>query len=565
MTAKVLFVGYLVLTTWAGIAPHDRATWWAENIPLFLIVITLVGLYLRGFVFSATAYCLMAVLLFLHTIGGHYTFELVPFGFVTDLFGFQRNHFDRIAHFSVGFYAYAIAESLVETGAVRSRVVLFLFPVFAIAFVAMGYELIEWWYAALAGGASGAAFLGSQGDIWDAQKDMLADTLGAVVATGLFFWRGKGKGNGLAAVAMMVLAGAAPGWAGPLILEPVWELPVRKLLEAAPEKGALLPVWGLAFSPDGEMLAVGYGTVKGNPPRTEYRSWVTLVRTATPAVAQTFPVDFRPWINRPAIHWSGNGEWLSVSHAGYDYDSVFLLSRKSGEVRVLAKNMHSVHGFGPGPELVMSKYDTKKNLMAMQFLHAETQAVRRLEIPGAPFVVGMRGSTGDLVVSTRERVQVLDGRNGSSLAEWAVDRQNGAGFVDGERRICMYPSAAANGVRDLRCVEADGGKEVGRRKIGVAGQVQLQVAGGTRIGVVDVATVQLPGALARALETDYVRTGTRRLVWDFKTGEETAGWNIRQQRVLPEYSVDVPWAISPDGRWIAEGGSGLVTLQRLRY
>lgn len=191
VTAKVLFVGYLVLTTWAGIAPHDRATWWAENIPLFLIVITLVGLYLRGFVFSATAYCLMAVLLFLHTIGGHYTFELVPFGFVTELFGFQRNHFDRIAHFSVGFYAYAIAESLVKTGAVRSRVVLFLFPVFAIAFVAMGYELIEWWYAALAGGASGAAFLGSQGDIWDAQKDMLADTLGAVVATGFFFWRGK--------------------------------------------------------------------------------------------------------------------------------------------------------------------------------------------------------------------------------------------------------------------------------------------------------------------------------------------------------------------------------------
>jgi putative membrane protein len=189
VTAKVLFLAYLALFVWAGMAPYDRATWWAENIPLVLIVGVLVGLCRRGFVFSPLAYSLMSVLLFLHTVGGHYTFERVPFGFVTDLFGFHRNHFDRLAHFSVGFYAYAIADALVKTNAVRSRVVLFLFPIFAIGFVAMGYELIEWWYAELAGGASGAAFLGSQGDIWDAQKDMLADTLGAVSATLLFFAR----------------------------------------------------------------------------------------------------------------------------------------------------------------------------------------------------------------------------------------------------------------------------------------------------------------------------------------------------------------------------------------
>jgi putative membrane protein len=188
-TARLLFAGYLALFTWAAIDPYDRATWWAENIPIVLIAATLVVLYLRGIVFSATAYILMSVLLYLHTIGGHYTFERVPFGFVTDLFGFQRNHYDRVAHFSVGFYAYAIAETLVRAKAVNSRLVLFLFPIFTIAFVAMGYELIEWWYAAAEGGASGAAFLGSQGDIWDAQKDMLADTLGAIAATGLFFVR----------------------------------------------------------------------------------------------------------------------------------------------------------------------------------------------------------------------------------------------------------------------------------------------------------------------------------------------------------------------------------------
>lgn len=186
--AKLLLAGYLLLFAWAGWAPHDRATWWAENLPIMGIVLALVWLYLRGVRFSALAYVLMAFLLYLHTIGGHYTFARVPFGFVTELFGFERNHYDRVAHFTVGFYAYAIAEFLAARRLVRSRVVLFLFPVFAIAFVAMGYELIEWWFAIAAGESeAGAAFLGSQGDVWDAQKDMLADTLGAIAATALYF------------------------------------------------------------------------------------------------------------------------------------------------------------------------------------------------------------------------------------------------------------------------------------------------------------------------------------------------------------------------------------------
>ena len=197
--AGALLVGYLLLFAWAGWEPYDRVTWWAENLPIMAIVAALVALWLRGIRFSALAYLLMAALLYLHTIGGHYTFERVPFGFVTELFGFERNHYDRMAHFTVGFYAFAIAELLAAWRLVRSRVVLFLFPVFSIAFVAMGYELIEWWFAALSGNeAAGAAFLGSQGDVWDAQKDMLADTLGALVATTLFFVLRRREVAGLA-------------------------------------------------------------------------------------------------------------------------------------------------------------------------------------------------------------------------------------------------------------------------------------------------------------------------------------------------------------------------------
>jgi putative membrane protein len=183
---QVLLAGYLTLFAALAIAPYSRPVWWAENIPILLIVTGLTATF-RRFRFSNTAYLMMSVLVYLHTIGGHFTFERVPFGFVTDLFGFERNHYDRIAHFSVGFYAYAVADLCVHKRWVSSRLVLWLFPIFSIFTVAAAYEIIEWLYAVLSDPEAGTAFLGSQGDLWDAQKDMLADGLGSIVATMLFF------------------------------------------------------------------------------------------------------------------------------------------------------------------------------------------------------------------------------------------------------------------------------------------------------------------------------------------------------------------------------------------
>jgi putative membrane protein len=182
----LLLTGYVALFIWGAIDPYDRATWWAENVPIVAVVATLVVLYLRGVRFSPLAYLLMAVLPYWHTVGGHYTFERVPFGWFSRAFGFERNMFDRIGHFSVGFFAFGILEYLIGRRLMSHRLAC-LFAVFAIAFVAMSYELIEWAYAAYGGNAeAGANFLGSQGDIWDAQKDMLMDMLGAVAAILLF-------------------------------------------------------------------------------------------------------------------------------------------------------------------------------------------------------------------------------------------------------------------------------------------------------------------------------------------------------------------------------------------
>lgn len=187
----VLLILYLVFFAVLAFGPLDRATWFAENLTVWIVAGVLLFLYYKGVRFSNTAYVLMGVFIFLHTLGGHYTFEKVPFDWFTEYFGFERNHYDRIAHFSVGFYAYAVGEWLWSRRLVANRFLLFTYPVFAIAAIAMSYEVVEWIYAASADPAAGAAYLGSQGDIWDAQKDMLADTLGAIFATALFFW-GRG-------------------------------------------------------------------------------------------------------------------------------------------------------------------------------------------------------------------------------------------------------------------------------------------------------------------------------------------------------------------------------------
>lgn len=176
-----------------AVGPVSRQVWVAEALPAAGLVLFL-AVSFRRFRFSNLAYGLMAFWVFWHTLGAHYTFALVPFDWITDLFGFQRNHFDRVAHFGVGLFAYPVLEYVTRRDAARpwaARVLAFSL----ILAVAAGYEIVEWGFAVLAGGEAGPAFLGSQGDPWDAQKDMLADGLGALAALLLFHLAGPRPGK----------------------------------------------------------------------------------------------------------------------------------------------------------------------------------------------------------------------------------------------------------------------------------------------------------------------------------------------------------------------------------
>ncbi len=181
-----LLAVFIPFSIYLGIDPVDRATWWAENIPVWAVVFGLVATY-HKFKFSSWAYFFMAFWIFWHTVGGHYTFAKVPFDLVNEFFGWERNMFDRFGHFMIGFFAYPIMEFIVRKKMSKSMFFLFLFSLFSIVTLAAFYELFEWQYAVMFGGDQAADFLGSQGDIWDAQKDILSDTLGALFVL-IFYW-----------------------------------------------------------------------------------------------------------------------------------------------------------------------------------------------------------------------------------------------------------------------------------------------------------------------------------------------------------------------------------------
>lgn len=183
------FVLFAVII-WSGINPVNRAVWWAEILPIVAVFLGLVFTF-HKFRFSNLAYLLMSFWLLMHTVGAHYTFAEVPFDWanrmLAPLLGEGRNHFDRVGHYIIGFYAFPIAEWLMRRRMCSMKLA-FFFSLFFIMGVAAAYEIIEWQYAVIEGGSAGIEFLGSQGDIWDAQKDMLADTLGALTALAVYLF-----------------------------------------------------------------------------------------------------------------------------------------------------------------------------------------------------------------------------------------------------------------------------------------------------------------------------------------------------------------------------------------
>jgi putative membrane protein len=170
--------------TWGffAIDPMYRSSWWLENLGVFC-AIPLLALSYRYFRLSNISYTLIFAFLCLHAVGAHYTYSEVPFGFwMQDVFGFERNNFDRLVHFSFGLLiAYPVREVFFRIANTRGIWGYWLPVELTLALSAL-FEIGEWLVVLFTNPEAGAAYLGTQGDEFDAIKDMAVAGIGALIA-----------------------------------------------------------------------------------------------------------------------------------------------------------------------------------------------------------------------------------------------------------------------------------------------------------------------------------------------------------------------------------------------
>ena len=182
----IFFIWWIVM----AINPYDRKDWALENV-LVIFGVLFIAATCKKIPLSRISYTLVFIFLCLHVLGAHYTYALTPydewfqvvFGFSLDeSMGFGRNHYDRMIHLVYGLLlAYPMRELFIRVADVKGYWGYFLPLVITISSSAI-YELLEWGAAEVFGGDLGIAYLGTQGDVWDAHKDMALASLGALIA-----------------------------------------------------------------------------------------------------------------------------------------------------------------------------------------------------------------------------------------------------------------------------------------------------------------------------------------------------------------------------------------------
>lgn len=186
----VLLVSYLFLCLGLSFNPTYRPAWVFENVTVWVALIPIIGMYLRGLKLSNTSYILIWTAMCLHTVGGYHTFSKVPLGeWLVYLGDGGRNNYDRLGHLFLGGFTYPLLELNDRFRLVNTRSVALGVCILIMLAVGALYEIWEWLAVCITEHNTGLTYVGAQGDEWDAQADMLCCLVGSVVVAILYWVR----------------------------------------------------------------------------------------------------------------------------------------------------------------------------------------------------------------------------------------------------------------------------------------------------------------------------------------------------------------------------------------
>ncbi|UPT76620.1 DUF2238 domain-containing protein [Sulfurovum sp. XGS-02] len=183
---KIVFAIYIVVWTIMAIDPKYPQDWLLENLLVF-IFFPFIVLMDKKYHYTLPSLVLLLIFASLHSLGSHYTYaEMEHFNVITHFFGFERNHFDRLVHFLFGLLVFRILFEMISTSTMTLKTAL-LFTLTMVISISTFYEMLEWLAAVILHPELGMAFLGTQGDVWDAHKDTALAMTGALI--NMFFYQ----------------------------------------------------------------------------------------------------------------------------------------------------------------------------------------------------------------------------------------------------------------------------------------------------------------------------------------------------------------------------------------
>jgi hypothetical protein len=350
-----------------------------------------------------------------------------------------------------------------------------------------------------------------------------------------------------------------------------WQKKIDSKTVGAPYKGVIPPsIWAVSFSPDGKYLGVGIGIVDSRSvPYKDFKSYVALFSTDQPdSPMRTFEVSAKPWGNGPRMAWSADGKYIAIDHVNLVFDA-YLLEIETGREYVIPRDECNVLGIISGPRLVMGCFFVKKvvrlvnqsGIIESQWpVTARTVNAGFADKPGW-LALAVESEVRAGIINPHTQFALIRADDHTEINRWSFTEAyawTGALSSSGSVFCNLFYDANRSDWRRLTCRSVPDGREIG--------SVPIELKGGRSAAPMAV------GGNSRVTVDEGTLLPAYRSVWDVQNRRRLAHWPVRIQRVLPKDSwpaeylhsrVTYPFAISPDGTTIAEGGSGVITLYRL--